>query len=101
MINIVDGKLCLNTISPAGHSMTVLISDDQGLVATLKPEYADGMIWITVPAAREAVGPIPLPEYLGHQTGITLLPPLVALASKRGDIKKLPPCHGPHEQIPR
>ena len=92
MLNIVSGKLSLSIISPSGRSMTVLISDAQDLLATLEPIYARGTVWITVPAAKEAVGPISLSEYLGHQMNAARLPSLVALASKRGDPTKLPPC---------
>jgi hypothetical protein len=93
MINIIEGKLNLSIISPSGRSMTVLITADQNLLAKLDSSYAEGMVWITVPAAKEAVGPISLPVYLGHQTNDAPLPSLVALASQRGDRTTLPPCH--------
>lgn len=97
MLSIVEDKLGLCIISPSGRSMTVLISDDQSLLATLEPKYANGTVWITVPTAKEAIGPILLPEYLGHQTNTAPLPSLVALASKRGDRMKLPPCRSADE----
>jgi len=92
LVSVVQGKLFLGVVVPSGKSMTVLISDEAALVATVDPTYKDGAIWITVPAAGEAVGPILLPEYLAHQTGMSALPALTTLASKRGDRKKLPPC---------
>ena len=78
--------------------MSVLISDDRTLVGTLDPKYKDGVIWITVPAAEEAVGPILLTEYLAHQTNARSLPALTALASKRGDMTKLTPCGASDDQ---
>lgn len=92
MVNVVAGKLALCVISPSGRSMNVLISDDEKLVSTLDPKYRNGAVWITVPAASEAVGPIPLPEYLAHQTNASAAPQLVALAATRGDRAQLPAC---------
>lgn len=92
MVNLVEGNLCLCVISPSGRAMSVLVSDDKTLVNTLDPSYRDGVIWITVPAAGEAVCPILLPEYLAHQTDRSAVQELTALASKRGDRTKLPPC---------
>jgi len=92
MVNLMEGNLGLCVISPSGRAMSVLVSDDKTLVSTLDPSYRDGVIWITVPAAGEAVGPILLPEYLAHQTGMSAVQELTALASKRGDRTKLPPC---------
>ena len=92
MVNLVQSKLGLCVISPSGHSMMVLVSEEPGLVGALDPQYKDGMVWITVPVAKRAVGPIPLPEYLAHMLGERELPALTLLASKRGDSTKLPPC---------
>lgn len=93
MINVVARKLALCVIAPSGRSMTVLISDDDQLVNTLDPKYRSGVVWITVLAANEAVGPIPVPEYLAHQTNACALPQLVALAAKRGNRAQLPSCY--------
>ena len=95
MLNIVRGGLVLSVISPSGRSMTIMVCDDPGLISALDGGYHDGVVWITVPAAKEAVGPISLPEYLAHQTHTRAHPNLNALAEKRGDPTKLPPCRGP------
>lgn len=92
MISLVQGNLGLCVISPSGRSMMVLISEDQSLVGALAPQYKDGTIWVTVPAAKEAIGPIPLAAYLAHQTNAQALPALTTLASKRGERAQLPPC---------
>ena len=99
LVNMVEGKLSLSVIVPSGKSMTVLISDDAALVENLDPKYEDGVIWVTVPAAGEAVGPIPLAEYLAHKTGMSTLPTLVSLEAKRGDLAKLPPCRPADDQV--
>lgn len=92
LITVVQDKLSLCVISPTGRSMSVLISDDAKLIGALGSEYLDGVIWITVPAANAAVGPVALPEYLAHQTNARSSPTLQAFAAKRGDRTKLPPC---------
>jgi hypothetical protein len=70
----------------------VFISDDAKLIGTLGSEYHDGVIWITVPAAEAAAGPLVRPEYLAHQTNARSSPTLQAFAAKRGDRTKLPAC---------
>ncbi len=92
LVSVVQDSLFLGVVVPSGKSMTVLISDEAALVATVDPKYKDGAIWVTVPAAGEAAGPVLLPEYLAHQTGVSALPVLTTLASKRGDRTNLPPC---------
>jgi hypothetical protein len=92
MVHIIDGKLGLAVISPAGRTMTVLISDDQYLTSILDEKYKQGVVWITVPMAQEAVGPILLPEYLNYQLNKIPHPSLTALASKRRDRNTLPRC---------
>jgi hypothetical protein len=92
LINVVAEELALSVISPSGRSMVVLISDNKELVSTLNLKFREGMVWVTIPAASEAVGPIPLPEYLAHKTDMDAVAQLVALAAKRGDRTKLPPC---------
>lgn len=92
MLSLVEGNLGLCVVSPSGRAMSVLISDDQPLIGALDPKYKNGTIWITVPAAKEAAGPILLPEYLAHQTSARALRELTSLADKRGDKAKLPPC---------
>jgi hypothetical protein len=92
MTNLIEDKLSLCVLTPSGRMTCILISDDKTLIDTLDPSYRDGVIWITVPAAGEAVGPIALPQYLAHQTGNNTSQELAALAAKRGDVTKLPPC---------
>ncbi|GAA3075293.1 hypothetical protein GCM10010520_23020 [Rhizobium viscosum] len=92
MVMIVEGSLGLFIISPSGRSMNVLVCNDQDLIDTLDPNYVDGVVWITVPAAAEAIGPISLPAYLAHQMNTVPSPSLVALAAKRGDRANIPSC---------
>lgn len=63
MVTIVAEKLGLTVVAPSGPSMMVMICDDPDLVAKAKPAFGDGVVWVTVPLAREAVGPIPLAAY--------------------------------------
>ncbi len=92
LLNALENKVALTVISPTGRPMSIMVSDDQSLIAKLDQRYAEGLLWITVLAAKQAVGPIALPEYLGHQTGVASVAALTSLASRRGDPSSLPPC---------
>ncbi|MEY9103791.1 hypothetical protein ABIA24_006764 [Sinorhizobium fredii] len=87
----VSGTLSLNVVTPAGKLMTILISDDTGLIAGIEKEAQDGLVWLTIPALGEAVGPMPLPDYLAHQLKNISVPALAALEAKRIDPASLPP----------
>ncbi len=93
MTNIVEESLMLSVIAPSGRSMTAMVCDDAALISGLGAQYRNGVVWITVPAAQHAVGPILLPAYLAHQTNVRAHSDLTALASTRGNPKMLPPCH--------
>lgn len=92
MLVTVSESMVLNVITPLGKTMHVVITGDRRLTASLNPSYRHGVAWITVPELGEAVGPIPLPDYLSHQLGSQPLPQLVALEAKRIDPATLPPC---------
>jgi hypothetical protein len=89
---VLDQKLCLWIVTPSAKSMSVVICDEHGLVTGLAKEYLQGSVWITIPSLGEAVGPIPLLDYLAHQIGELQLADLVNLAAKRIDERLLPPC---------
>jgi hypothetical protein len=99
LLNIVNQLLCLSVISPSGKTMTVLVCDQPALVAGLTA-YQDGSVWVTIPSLGEAVGPIPLPAYLAHQTNASLLTELATLAGKRIDPATLPPCRAGERAAP-
>jgi len=86
------GQLLLTVVAPSGQLMTVAISDDAALVSTLDNVYDEGVVWITVPPAEEAVGPKALPDYLNYTLNGAADPDLEGLAAKRGDAGTLPPC---------
>jgi hypothetical protein len=92
-----DSKLLLSVVSPSGQSMQVLITDDPALLATLGSTYKDGKVWLIVPPAKRAVGPLPLREYLGHQTMSVAVQALSDIEALRTDPAKLPPCSTPDE----
>ncbi|MBB2905269.1 hypothetical protein FHR76_001613 [Rhizobium sp. RAS22] len=92
MVNVIDGKLLLSVIAPSSRSMTVLVSDDTSLVATLPSEYLGGLVWITVLAAEQGVGPVALEDYVTHKLGVAVLPELRDLEALRGDRTTLAPC---------
>ena len=84
--------LSLEVIAPSGRSMSILVCEEPDLVNGLDPTYSNGQVWLTVPPLGEAVGPIPLPDYIAHWSQVTSVPALVALAAKRIDPSTLPPC---------
>ncbi|MDD5384555.1 MAG: HNH endonuclease [Gallionella sp.] len=93
LVKVVNQLLFLSVVSPSGKTMTVLVCDQPELVMGLDASYQDGLAWVTVPSLGEAVGPVPLPSYLAHQTNVS--PPiseLAALAAKRINPAILPPC---------
>ncbi|KXG87608.1 HNH endonuclease [Agrobacterium bohemicum] len=92
MINVIADKLSLSVISPSGRSMTVLVSDEKSLLGRLDAKYADGVVWITVVAAKKAVGPFALPDYITHKLNVASLQELEDLEAMRGDPAMLPPC---------
>ena len=92
VLNRVGEALNLSVITPSGRSMNVLVSEEPDLVNGLDSTYNNGQVWLTVPPLGEAVGPIPLADYMAHQSHVTSVDALVALASKRIDPSTLPPC---------
>lgn len=91
LVIVINGALSLNVVTPTGKIMTILISDDAALVAGLDKEVIDGVVWLSIPALGEAVGPLSLPDYLAHQTKAKSAPALKALEAKRIDPASLPP----------
>lgn len=85
-----SNALSLTVQPPSGRSMVIQVTDDPELLETLGPEYRDGVAWLTVPQATKAVGPIPFPEYLAHQTGQLPHTELRALEALRGQRDRLP-----------
>lgn len=83
--------LTLSVITPSGRLMTIVITADPTLLATLPADYETGRAWLTIPPLGVAEGPFPLEAYVGHIGGVSY-PPLQALADKRIDPAALPAC---------
>ena len=69
-----------------------LYPDESNLIQTLKGTYKDGVVWLTIPALETAVGPLGLPDYIAHQSGIIQNPQLSRLAEKKIEFDSLPNC---------
>jgi hypothetical protein len=69
-----------------------LVCEEPDLVNGLDSTYSNGQVWLTVPPLGEAVGPIPLPDYIAHRSQVRSVPALAALGAKRIDPSTLPPC---------
>jgi len=84
------GLPCLTVITPSGKAMTVLVSDaPDAHSAAAFPE--DGLVYLAIPAAGRASGPIALPEYLAFMTGVAPNDKLQQLRGLRRDPAHLPP----------
>ncbi len=101
MVTFIQGTLGLTIITPTRKVMTIVVCDDALLLRQLDNAYKDGAVWITVPSLAEAVGPISLPDYLGHVTAETQVAALMDLARKRTLRSKLPKCRpDDDDQVP-
>ena len=91
MIKRSGAIVSLTVVAPSTKMMTVVISTDADALPAVDEEYDDGLVWLTVPAAATAVGPIPLPAYLAHKLQEKAWPELAALKA-RANASQLPPC---------
>ena len=87
----VSSALILAVQPPSGRFMVIQITDDPDLLGTLDPEYRNGVVWLTVPAAARALGPLDYPTFLAHQLGQLTNPELNGLSALRGQQDQLPP----------
>jgi hypothetical protein len=82
----------LSVVSPSGKLMTVVICPDASGLPRIDEAYDQGLVWVTIPLAAAAAGPIPLLSYLAHKTGQNTSSELAALDSLWTDPSSLPPC---------
>lgn len=92
MLQTAGASLSFVVITPSKRSMTIQITDDPALLATLPEGYAEGQVWVTLPILGQAAGPIATPDYIAHLTGEILNSDLAALAAARIDPALLPSC---------
>jgi hypothetical protein len=86
------GDVSLSVVSPSAKMMTVVISPDADGLPAIDKVYEEGLLWITVPSAGVAAGPVPLPAYLAHKAKLVVVPQLATLDGLRNDPSQLPPC---------
>lgn len=92
IVQLLDGALALSVVTPSGRRMTIKVTDDSALTASLPQDYRDGVVWITVPTLGVAVGPMPLPDYAAHKMQVVTHAELAAIEAARIDPATLPPC---------
>lgn len=85
-------ELALVVVSPSGRIMSAKITDDPDLVAITDGAYREGVVWVTIPAAKAAADAVPLPDYLSHKLAHTSHPKLSKLEELRRDPGLLPIC---------
>jgi hypothetical protein len=90
--NMASGLMLL-VGTPTGRIMTVLISNEPGLLSVLNGRFAEGEVYITIPALRYALQrPLALRDMIAHNTKMASVKELSELAAKRRDPALLPPC---------
>lgn len=92
MIKRSGPTVSLTVVAPSTKAMTVAISTGADSLPAIDDAYHDGLVWVTVPAAGTAAGPLPLPSYLAHKLRQKALPALAALDGLRTDPSLLPSC---------
>ncbi|WP_458758597.1 HNH endonuclease [Afipia sp. TerB] len=86
------GDVSLSVVSPSAKMMTVVITPDADVLPAIDSVYEEGLLWITVPSAGAAAGPVPLLAYLAHKAKLAVVPQLATLEGLRNDPSQLPPC---------
>lgn len=81
----------LVVVTPSGKMMAMLVSDDAEVSAIWRERFDEGEVYLAVPAAAEAIGPVPFPDYLAFITDVADHPELRRLCDLRGDPDRLPP----------
>ena len=83
IIWIVESKLTLIVISPSGNFQCVVIANEKPLIQNLCQSYEYGIVWLTVPALGESVGPLSLVDYISHRSGNQIHEELSSLEYKQ------------------
>jgi hypothetical protein len=91
VLKLIDDCLNLVIVSPSGRSMTAVIADDKMVIGSKLQGYEDGQVYVVQPQAGRFIGPVLVPEYLSHITGMVSHSELAALESLRGRGQTLPP----------
>lgn len=82
----------MTIIMPGGRLMAMLLSDEPSLwPEAVVEQYADGLVYVVVPARGRTVGPIPLANFVSHKLGNHRETDLVGLEALRIDRTALPP----------
>ena len=88
----IDALASVVVATPSGSVLCARVSDDTGLVPITEYRLDLGVVWIVVPTLGKAIGPIAMPDYLAHQSGVHSNDELAALEAKRVNKDELPVC---------
>lgn len=92
-LHIVGNDLALSLNLPSGKVMHVSVSNSPELWAGADFEpYRQGVTYLISPQLGRFVGPISLPQYIAHKTGVGTVPELQPIEAQRVDPATLPPC---------
>ncbi len=90
ILMLIEGKACIVIVTPSGEAMNILVSDDPEVISNTSLFGDDGQVYLAVPAASEAIGPIPWLEYLAFMLEGTDHAELRRLHDLRGNPSRLP-----------
>jgi hypothetical protein len=92
MLQVINNVLSLTIVTPSKKQMCIVITDDPKILAKLPPDYAAGLVWVTVPPLGKAAGPFHFPDYIAHLTKSIPNAELTAFEAARIDPAILPSC---------
>ncbi|WP_312135570.1 HNH endonuclease [Brevundimonas sp.] len=95
----ISDQSILAVVTPSGKVMTVQVSDDPALADPSGLWSDAGTVWLAIPAAGEATGPISMGDYLAFVTGAFPHAELTRLKALRSISCQLPPKHTALENI--
>jgi len=73
-VTLHEETLCLSVISPMGKAMTIPITNERKLIVKVDNKFREGIVWATNPNVVDAIGPIPIMDYLSKYTTQRYLP---------------------------
>lgn len=92
-LHIIANDFVLSLNLPSGKVMHVSMSDSPQLWEEPRfDHYRQGVMYLIAPQLGRFVGPVSLPQFIAHKTGIGKVQELQAIEAMRIDPSTLPPC---------
>ena len=92
-LHAVGDDFVLSMHLSSGRVMHVSIATSPELWASTNFDpYRNGVVYLVAPQTGRFIGPIDLPSYIAHRTGVRTVTELQELEAQRTDPATLPPC---------